>query len=156
MTPKSEGAKPKRKPRRGAPIVVTPLWSGGQCHIAGLVTISESNRRGHWRKHSDRTKNQRMVARSCTERIKVNFMPVALPAHFELTRIAPRALDDDNLRGALKAIRDGIADAMGASASATARSAVACVSTACLSARSWPPQRKRRRRCERPLQSRPR
>jgi hypothetical protein len=113
MTPKSEGAKPKRKPRRGAPIVVTPLWSGGQCHIAGLVTISESNRRGHWRKHSDRTKNQRMVARSCTERIKVNFMPVALPAHFELTRIAPRALDDDNLRGALKAIRDGIADAMG-------------------------------------------
>ena len=27
-----------------------------------------------------------------------------------LTRIAPRALDDDNLRGALKACRDGVAD----------------------------------------------
>lgn len=30
-----------------------------------------------------------------------------------LVRIAPRALDDDNLRGALKAVRDGAADALG-------------------------------------------
>jgi hypothetical protein len=30
-----------------------------------------------------------------------------------LVRIAPRALDDDNLRGALKAARDGVSDAMG-------------------------------------------
>jgi hypothetical protein len=31
----------------------------------------------------------------------------------ELTRVAPRQLDDDNLRGALKACRDGITDALG-------------------------------------------
>jgi hypothetical protein len=30
-----------------------------------------------------------------------------------LTRIAPRELDDDNLRGALKSTRDGVADALG-------------------------------------------
>lgn len=30
-----------------------------------------------------------------------------------LVRIAPRALDDDNLRGALKHVRDGVADALG-------------------------------------------
>jgi hypothetical protein len=27
----------------------------------------------------------------------------------KLTRVAPRALDDDNLRGALKSVRDGLA-----------------------------------------------
>jgi hypothetical protein len=30
-----------------------------------------------------------------------------------LTRIAPRQLDDDNLRGSLKAARDGVADWLG-------------------------------------------
>lgn len=30
-----------------------------------------------------------------------------------LTRIAPLLLDDDNLAGALKSIRDGVADALG-------------------------------------------
>jgi hypothetical protein len=30
-----------------------------------------------------------------------------------MARVAPRELDDDNLRGALKAVRDGIADAFG-------------------------------------------
>jgi hypothetical protein len=30
-----------------------------------------------------------------------------------MTRIAPRALDDDNLASALKHLRDGIADALG-------------------------------------------
>lgn len=35
--------------------------------------------------------------------------------HFDitLTRISARKLDDDNLRGALKAVRDGVADALG-------------------------------------------
>jgi hypothetical protein len=32
-----------------------------------------------------------------------------LPCVVTLTRIAPRALDDDNLRGALKATRDEVA-----------------------------------------------
>lgn len=36
-----------------------------------------------------------------------------LPVTVILTRIAPRALDDDNLQGAFKAIRDGIADKLG-------------------------------------------
>lgn len=30
-----------------------------------------------------------------------------------MTRVAPRALDDDNLRGAFKAVRDAIADVLG-------------------------------------------
>ena len=36
------------------------------------------------------------------------------PCVVTLTRIAPRRLDDDNLPNAFKSIRDGIADALGA------------------------------------------
>ena len=36
--------------------------------------------------------------------------PPGLPLAVQLTRIAPRALDDDNVPPALKAIRDGVAD----------------------------------------------
>lgn len=34
------------------------------------------------------------------------------PFRITLTRIAPRKLDDDNLRGGLKHVRDGVADAL--------------------------------------------
>lgn len=36
-----------------------------------------------------------------------------LPVTVTIVRIAPRALDDDNLAYAAKAIRDGVADALG-------------------------------------------
>lgn len=36
-----------------------------------------------------------------------------LPCVVTLTRISPRLLDDDNLRPALKAVRDGVADRLG-------------------------------------------
>lgn len=39
--------------------------------------------------------------------------PPSLPARITLTRIAPRLLDDDNLAYAFKAVRDGVADALG-------------------------------------------
>lgn len=38
---------------------------------------------------------------------------VPLPAIVTLVRLGPQALDDDNLRGAFKAIRDGLADRLG-------------------------------------------
>lgn len=63
---------------------------------------SVANLREHWGDKSKRTKAHRMAA-------------VAVPTHglpcvVTLTRIAPRVLDDDNLRSAFKALRDGIAD----------------------------------------------
>lgn len=71
-------------------------------------TVSESNVRQFWAKKSKRAKSQRgaawMMMRSARPR------PAALPVSVTLCRVAPRALDDDNLRGALKHVRDGIAD----------------------------------------------
>lgn len=39
--------------------------------------------------------------------------PASLSCVVTLTRIAPRRLDGDNLQGALKAVRDGVADWLG-------------------------------------------
>lgn len=76
-----------------------------------IRTVSESNVRGHWAGKARRAKAQRVTiglvlrARLMGRRV--------LPCTVVLTRLAPRRLDDDNLRGALKACRDGVADALG-------------------------------------------
>lgn len=69
-----------------------------------LKTVSESNVREHWAAKANRAKGQRRIAR-------VMVRPCPLPALVTLTRYSAGTLDDDNLRGALKAVRDGIADA---------------------------------------------
>lgn len=74
-----------------------------------IHTVSEANRRGHWRKHAGRTKTQRMLAHRL---VSVLARP-ALPCTIVLTRIAPRGLDTDNLAMSVKAVRDGIADWLG-------------------------------------------
>lgn len=71
-----------------------------------LKTVSESNMREHWAAKANRTKRARKVAF-----LMVPSMP--LPVIVTLTRYSRGSLDDDNLRGALKACRDGIADRLG-------------------------------------------
>lgn len=74
--------------------------------ILPIKTVSEANRRDHWAARAKRAKAQRWAA-FC-------YVPThPLPCVVTLTRIGPRLLDDDNLRGALKAVRDGIADRLG-------------------------------------------
>jgi len=71
-----------------------------------IVTVSETNQREHWGSRSRRRKAQREAAYLLTPKAEI-------PCTVKLTRLAPRSLDDDNLRSALKAIRDGIADRRG-------------------------------------------
>ncbi len=79
--------------------------------IYACRTVSESNAREHWapraKRAADHRRNATLVTRST--------LLCPLPIVVTLTRVAPRALDDDNLRGALKATRDGVADAFGVS-----------------------------------------
>ena len=96
----------------------------GTCAVSVLIqlkTISSSNAREHWTKRAKRVKAERTLAacvmrwsagmsRESAQRI-LSWNPV-----IRLTRIAgPRGktLDDDNLRGCLKAVRDGVADSFG-------------------------------------------
>lgn len=74
-----------------------------------IRTVSEANRRDHWAVKSKRAKEQRWAVAGVLHRQ----CEVELPAIVTLTRIAPRMLDDDNLRSALKACRDQVADELG-------------------------------------------
>lgn len=79
-----------------------------------MATVSTLNRREHWAVRARRVKDEReLVAWGWLEHVTAyadRRKKVRPPAIVTLTRRAPRELDDDNLRGALKAVRDQIAD----------------------------------------------
>jgi hypothetical protein len=76
---------------------------------APIRLLSEPNQRQCWQAKAARVASQRgAVLLLC--RTTFGPHPPSLPVVLTLTRIAPRELDDDNLRGALKGVRDGIAD----------------------------------------------
>lgn len=72
--------------------------------VVPVKTASTSNLREHWAVKAKRTDAQKRAARAkCPPWTSGPLLVVTL------TRVAPRALDDDNLRGALKSVRDGVA-----------------------------------------------
>jgi len=71
---------------------------------------SRANERLHWSKRQKRSRFQRDMAYLCTREALNHQDWPEIPLIVMLTRISPRPLDDDNLRGAFKSIRDGIAD----------------------------------------------
>lgn len=66
---------------------------------------SVANKREHWSARARRTKMHRLAALAVP--------PHPLPCVVTLIRVAPRALDTDNLASGFKALRDGIADRLG-------------------------------------------
>jgi len=74
--------------------------------VVPLVTVSESNARGHWSGRARRVKAQREAV---AQRLRRCPLPSTRALAVHLTRVSPRQLDDDNLRGALKACRDAVA-----------------------------------------------
>jgi len=72
-------------------------------------TYSLTNQREHWAVKARRAQKERKWAYMLTAEIK----KLGLPLTVTLTRVAPRKLDDDNIRAALKSIRDGVADRIG-------------------------------------------
>lgn len=80
-------------------------WPVQEC-VLPVATVSEANRRDHWAVKAKRVKAQRHAA-------YVLCPAVPLPCVVRLTRLASRDLDCDNLAGAMKAVRDGIADRLG-------------------------------------------
>jgi hypothetical protein len=76
--------------------------------VAGL-RLTSLNAREHWRAKAARVKRERhattvalwtQVGRAC---------PLPPPLVVTITRVAPRALDDDNAVGAAKHVRDAVA-----------------------------------------------
>jgi len=78
-----------------------------------LRLVSLSNQREHWAKRAKRAKQERRNA-FVIVRSRLDWQEAQkLPTVVTLTRIGKRLLDDDNLRGACKSVRDGVADFLG-------------------------------------------
>lgn len=84
--------------------------------VMPIRTISESNDRSHWAVKAKRVAKQRgdiaLIAMPYFAQL-AGWQHDVPGLVITLTRIAPRELDDDNLRGALKACRDEIAWSIG-------------------------------------------
>jgi len=77
---------------------------------------SVANRREHWAARHRRAKRHRADAAAyvrCAIGAESEGVKLALPLTVVLTRWGIRTLDTDNLASALKALRDGVADALG-------------------------------------------
>lgn len=74
-----------------------------------IRTISEANTSEHWSKKAHRHKRQKFLTRLMFQKC----VPyIELPCVIKLTRIAPRALDYDNLCCSMKWCLDAICDCL--------------------------------------------
>jgi len=87
----------------GGPVIET--------HIP-VKTVSEANNHAHWRYRARRARAQRHTTRLALSSHLAR-AAVALPCVVSLTRLSTRTLDDDNLRGSLKHVRDEVAAWLG-------------------------------------------
>lgn len=78
--------------------------------VIPIRTAPGLNVREHWRARARRVRSERLAAG-----MVLNSQPrPPIPCTVRLTRVAPsNGLDDDNLAGALKAVRDQVADWLG-------------------------------------------
>lgn len=77
-----------------------------------IRTVSENNYREHWAVRHRRRKQQRLAAEKGVSPA-LGSIPGQGDIKVRLVRISPKQLDGDNLQGALKAVRDGVSDAVG-------------------------------------------
>lgn len=73
-------------------------------------STNHGNGREHWGARTARVRAERRAVRTM---LTTQLTPMTDDVVVTLTRIAPRTLDDDNLRGALKACRDETAAFLG-------------------------------------------
>lgn len=75
--------------------------------------VSEANQREHWGTKAARVKKHRRAAFYCV--LALFGVGAEFPGRYRvlMTRHAPGKLDGDNLQSGFKAVRDGLAQAMG-------------------------------------------
>lgn len=75
---------------------------------------SLANSRGHWRAHATLRATQRGLAKELTEQCCIaRYNALERGLVVAMVRISPKFLDSDNVTGATKCVRDGIAEALG-------------------------------------------
>lgn len=74
----------------------------GATYLIPIKTVTGLNAREHWRKRAARVKAERAATALIVK-------PFFTPCIVRLVRLSPALCDDDNLQGAMKAVRDEIA-----------------------------------------------
>ncbi len=113
-------AEPFTPDEPAGPVPVAPTTSevrargGVDVPILGLKTVSEQNQRGSWRPHARRHAHQKNVVGLVLSGTVARMMLPLAPLLVTITRVAPSGgLDDDNLAGSQKYVRDAIAQVLG-------------------------------------------
>jgi hypothetical protein len=81
-----------------------------------IRTVSELNQREHWRMRHRRRKSQRIAVWAHVFKVVGDAgltLDHLLPCVITLTRVAPQRMDSDGVVASMKAVRDGVADALG-------------------------------------------
>lgn len=81
--------------------------------LPGLRVHSPNGTHGHWRTKANRVKAERNNVRLFWHLTKGREKLPRPPYGVQLTRIGPRTMDDDNVQGALKHVRDEVAARLG-------------------------------------------
>lgn len=82
--------------------------------ILPIKTVGGLNARENWRTRAGRVKRERYWALMYAKQLLKLYFGEPRTFHIvTLTRLSSGTLDSDNLQGSLKAIRDGVADAIG-------------------------------------------
>jgi hypothetical protein len=105
------GKKAKKEPRRWfAAYAVTRVGDTLIATVPMHTPNPTNGSHGHWWSKSKTKAHQRYIIGSWLGVLRPLPTP---PLVVTLTRLSPGTLDDDNLRPALKSVRDGVADALG-------------------------------------------
>ena len=81
--------------------------------MAGIRTVSAANAREHWAVKAKRNKTERTAIRAYFSTCPPSLRSTDAPLVVSLCRFGKRLLDDDNLAGSFKAIRDEVAASLG-------------------------------------------
>ena len=81
--------------------------------MCGIRTVSAANAREHWAVKAKRNKTERTAIRAYFATCPPSLRSTDAPLVVSLCRFGKRLLDDDNLAGSFKAIRDEVAASLG-------------------------------------------
>lgn len=122
MHPSTPTLKTRQKPAQALPppwpwerlrrdLELVSLRGASFVEVLSCRVKSEANRRGHWTRSAGRTHDQRSAAAALFRAQLRRFEGAFRRAVVGIILVRPRKLDSDNRVSAVKAIRDGIADA---------------------------------------------
>lgn len=99
------------------PRTVNPVVAGSSPAVPAIRlpirTVNSLNAREHWSKRAKRAVQERRTTLILFSQHIARVGDVKLPATILLTRVGPRAMDDDGCTASLKHVRDSIANCLG-------------------------------------------